>query len=105
MCAEDTVAYLTAKVRRKGEEIISLRRTVMFYIDEARRYRHGRSAALALLREWRDTPFFATEEEWRAWVSEYGPRVEAFLREAADDLHHKIGYDVKPSGAGEGAPE
>jgi hypothetical protein len=36
-------------------------------------------AVAVLLREWRVSPYFATEAEWRAWVQDFGPRVDAAL--------------------------
>lgn len=37
------------------------------------------SDALNLLREWRNTPFFVTEADWRLWCDEFGSRVDAVL--------------------------
>lgn len=37
------------------------------------------AALRALLLEWLETPFFATEEGWLAWVVEFRPRVERAL--------------------------
>jgi|APFre7841882654_1041346.scaffolds.fasta_scaffold108173_2 hypothetical protein len=46
--------------------------------------RSERDEALALLREWRDTPFFETKDEWSAWVAGFRPRVEALLARFPD---------------------
>lgn len=30
---------------------------------------------LKILKEWLNTPFFETKEEWQEWVNDYRPRV------------------------------
>ena len=35
---------------------------------------------VALLKEWVDTPYFETFEEWAIWVSDFLPRVESAIK-------------------------
>jgi hypothetical protein len=45
--------------------------------------REALDGATSLLKEWRETPFFSTPEEWERWVDEFGHRVDVFLARAA----------------------
>lgn len=40
--------------------------------------------AFALLKEWLNTPFFGTKEEWEKWVAEFRPKVLAVVLSKSD---------------------
>ena len=72
-CARE-IAQFYAKGTRSGG-LSNLQKLGLAFLDL--RIENARLAGL--LQEWRRTPFFETEEDWRAWVDDFGSRVDAAL--------------------------
>lgn len=52
-----------------------------------------------LLREWRDTPYFATKTEWKEWTDEFGKRVDKALASQPREWWELIGRSIREPSA------
>ena len=41
--------------------------------------------ALNLLKEWANTPYWGTQDDWEAWGNDFGSRVDALLAKACPE--------------------